>query len=456
MASGVRVVGAPEPGVAARLSAAGLAAYGLLALPVAMAALPLYVHLPKVYGSDLGMPLAIMGAVLLATRLLDALSDPLLGWWSDRGVHRARFIAAGLPLLALGMLGLFHPPAGMQAAPAGQLAAWLAGMLVLVYLGFSMVSISYQAWGAQLSDDTHERTRITATREAFTLVGVLLAAALPSLMGGETLAGMGAFSIGFAALVAICGAVTLLYSPRPLVSQLAAMAAPEAGAPAAAVPGPFEALASALRNPAFVRLLAVFLLSGIAGAIPSTLVLFFIDDVLGQAANAGGFLGLYFLAGAAGMPLWVWLARRIGKAQAWLVSMGVSVAAFCWAFLLGQGDGAAFAVVCAMSGLALGADLALPPSMLADVIDRGRAARLVAAGEGSYFGLWNLVTKANLALAAGIALPVLAWLGYRPGEGGDTAALSLTYCLLPCAFKLAAGVLLWWRPPLEVSMGASR
>ena len=435
---------APEAGTgaSARIPATGLAAYGLLALPVAMAALPLYVHLPKVYGSDLGMPLATMGAVLLATRLLDALSDPLLGWWSDRGAQRTRFIAAGLPLLALGMLGLFHPP-----AQAGSLAAWLAVMLVLVYLGFSMVSISYQAWGAQLSGDTHERTRITATREAFTLLGVLLAAALPSLLGGETLAGMGAFSIGFALLVALCGAVTLGMAPRPVVTKVSS---------ADALPGPFTALASALRNPAFVRLLAVFLLSGIAGAIPSTLVLFFIDDVLGQAANAGGFLGLYFLAGAAGMPLWVWLARRIGKARAWLVSMGVSVAAFCWAYLLGQGDGTAFAVVCAMSGLALGADLALPPSMLADVIDRGRAGRAAAVGEGSYFGLWNLVTKANLALAAGIALPVLAWLGYRPGEGGDTAALSLTYCLLPCAFKLAAGMLLWWRPPLEVSMGESR
>ena len=116
------------------------------------------------------------------------------------------------------------------------------------------------------------------------------------------------------------------------------------------------------------------------------------------------------------MPLWVWLARRIGKERAWLVSMGLSVAAFCWAFLLGQGDAAAFAAVCAMSGLALGADLALPPSILADVIDRGRRGAGALAGEGSYFGLWNLVTKANLALAAGIALPVLA-----PQDDPETA-----------------------------------
>jgi Na+/melibiose symporter-like transporter len=105
-----------------------------------------------------------------------------------------------------------------------------------------------------------------------------------------------------------------------------------------------------------------------------------------------------------------------------------------------------FAIVCLASGLALGADLALPPALLAD-ISEGRQAR---AGAGAYFGWWNLVAKLNLALAAGIALPALALLGYRPGGAEGLLALSLVYCLLPVAFKVVAALLAWrWQYALE-------
>jgi len=408
------------------LGRGALAAYGLLGLPIAMAALPLYVHLPKFYGGDLGMDLALVGVLLLATRLVDAVSDPLLGAWSDRVRDRRVFVLASIPLLALGMLGLFHPPADRALH-----AAWLAALLVVTYLGFSAASISYQAWGAQLSDDVHERTRITAAREVFTLVGVVFAAAAPQFLGGENATGLARFSVMFAVLLVVCAAVTLLAAPRP--------AAP------AAVPEPLaRTLAQPFANRGFRWLLGVFMFSGIAAAIPSTLVLFFIADVIGAADRAGLFLVAYFLAGAAGIPLWVWAAKRIGKRNAWLAGMGLSVAAFMWAWRLGEGDVAAYAVICALSGFALGADLALPPSILADVIEAG--ARDGRRNEGSYFGVWNLVTKANLAIAAGVALPLLSALGYVPGAGGEPRALSLIYCLLPCAFKLGSAALLWASP----------
>jgi Na+/melibiose symporter-like transporter len=126
--------------------------------------------------------------------------------------------------------------------------------------------------------------------------------------------------------------------------------------------------------------------------------------------------------------------------------MVLSVVGFFWAFALGPGDAAAFAAVCSLSGLALGADLALPPSILADVIDhdrRGAGART----QGAYFGLWNLVTKLNLALAAGIALPVLALLGYEPAAATRSVlALGVMYALVPSALKLAAAAALWFAP----------
>jgi len=407
-----------------------LFAYGLFGLPLAMAALPLYVHLPKFYGDDLGMPLALLGAILLLTRLGDAVVDPLLGYFSDRFGSRLAFVAASLPLLAIGIFALFHPPLESARQPL-----WLAAALSVTYLGFSMASIAYQAWGAQLSTDDHERTRITATREFFTLVGVLIAAAAPQLLGGENALGLGRFSAAFAVLIVMCGIVTLSASPRPAPRRSDSTAV-------------WKAVTQPFANRDFRALLAVFVLSGIAAAIPATLVLFYIEDVLHAPGASAVFLVLYFLAGAAGMPVWVWLARRVGKLRAWAASMLLAVGAFVWAYMLGPGDVAAFGAICVLSGMALGADLALPPSILADVIDRDARTRAGAAAEGSYFGLWNLVAKANLAAAAGLALPVLAWLGYQPGAGGSPGALSLVYCVVPSAFKLAAvGALALWRAP---------
>ena len=424
--------------MAERPSTLRLAAYGALGMPLAMAALPIYVHVPKFYADTLGMSLAGIGAILLAARLVDAIQDPFFGWWSDRtrsrGGSRWVFVGAGAPLLAIGMAGLFHPPA---AGSAG-LDWWLIANLVLVYTAFSLVTVSYQAHGAEITDDVAQRTRVTAWREGFALAGVFLAAALPEVLRqslGER-EGFSRFSMFFAPLVLVAAFLAIRGSPPPHASR------PPAGTAA------LGSFVLPLRNAPFRRLLAVFVLNGIAASIPATLVLFFIQDVVRRPDLAPVFLIAYFAAGAAGLPLWVWLARRIGKGRSWLVAMALSIAAFVWAFLLGPGDVGAYLAICVMSGVGLGADLALPPSLLADVIDADDA-RGAGRNEGAYFGLWSLTTKLNLALAAGIALPLLQLFGYAPsGENTPEAlfVLATVYALLPCVLKLLAAVALWASP----------
>jgi Na+/melibiose symporter-like transporter len=416
---------------------ARLAAYGLLGMPLAMAALPIYVHVPKFYADTVGLSLASIGGFLLLTRALDAIQDPLLGWWSDR--RRARpggrwvFIGIGAPLLALGMVGLFNPPRG--GGPL--LAAWLVSSLLLVYGAYSLITVSYQAHGAEMSDDAVERTRITAWREGFALVGVVAAAALPELLSkaAGARAGFAAFSAIFAPLLLLAAAIAIVGAPR-------------AGVRSASQPPALRTLAQPFSNARFRWLLPVFVLNGIAAAIPATLVLFYVEDVLRRADLAALFLIAYFAAGAAGLPLWVRLSRAVGKARAWLCGMALSIAAFLGAFFLGAGDTAAFFLVCGMSGLGLGADLALPPSLLADVIDDD-AARGLGRREGAYFGLWNLATKLNLALAAGVALPLLQGFGYLTGQFNDSTALTAlaaVYALLPCLLKAVAAAVLWASP----------
>lgn len=402
------------PGAAARL------AYGAFALPLAMGALPLYVHLPKFYGESLGVGLAALGALLLLLRLADAIVDPLLGAWSDRGPTRKRLIAAAAPVLALGMLALFMPPVRGDAALLG----WLGVALALVYLAFSLATINHNAWGAELSADPVERTRITATREGIALVGVVAASLAPGLLGGEggEAAGLPRFALAYLFVVAACLAITL--------------SAPGAPRARSAEGSLLAGVGEALRDPAFRRLVAVFVANGIAAAIPATLVLFFIADVLRAEGSQGWLLATYFVAGAAGLPLWTRLSARVGKSVAWGTSMLVAIVAFVGAALLGPGDAVAFAIVCAASGVALGADLALPPSILADVIGRRGTMR----DAGAYFGIWTLATKLNLALAAGIALPLLDALGYVPGtrDAEATRALAIVYAAVPCVLKLGA------------------
>jgi Na+/melibiose symporter-like transporter len=138
------------------------------------------------------------------------------------------------------------------------------------------------------------------------------------------------------------------------------------------------------------------------------------------------------------------LVDRLGLARAWLAGMLLAIVSFVWATLLGPGDVLAYTAVCVASGVALGADLALPGALLTGVIQRaGHAGRL----EGVYFGWWNFATKLNLALAAGIALPLLASFGYSPGarDSGALQALAVAYGVLPCLLKLTAAALLWRR-----------
>ena len=180
------------------------------------------------------------------------------------------------------------------------------------------------------------------------------------------------------------------------------------------------------------------MLNGIASAVPATLVLFFIQDRLQAPQSLEPlFLGSYFLSAALAIPLWLALVKRLGLARSWLTGMALAIAVFAWASQLGAGQTLAFAVVCALSGVALGADLALPGALLAGVIQaNGQSGQ----AEGAYFGWWNFATKLNLALAAGLALPLLGLFGYAPGVRDAAAlnALVVAYCVLPCVLKLAA------------------
>jgi Na+/melibiose symporter-like transporter len=398
--------------------------YGLMGLPLAFVALPLYVMLPNHYARSFGMPLATLGAVLLGARLFDAFIDPLLGRWSDRLFLQSsttvlRWGGVAAWALGAGFALLFFPLVSTSSA----LMVWLVLALAWTYAAFSALSVLHQSWGARLGGDEVQRSRVVAWREGLGLAGVILASISP-------------LALGLPASVALFF-IALLGGWLAWRSAMVPSPAQSVGLVRASLTLPFT-------RPDFRALLAVFMVNGIASAVPATLLLFFVQDRL-QASPGWEplFLGSYFLSAALAIPLWLRLVPRLGLARTWGVGMLLSVAVFVFAASLGVGDSVAFLVVCALSGAALGTDLALPGALLAGTIadsgDRGHA-------EGAYFGWWNFATKLNLALAAGVALPLLAALGYVPGTRDPQAlqTLSLAYCVLPCALKLLAAFLLYF------------
>lgn len=427
--------------------------YGLMGLPLAFVALPLYVILPHHYARSFAVPLAALGAVLLVARLFDAVLDPLIGRWTDRlfaHSHRAVLAAGGAAavVLALGLWGLLFPPAAART-DASTVLVWAGVLMAITCAAYSVASVAHQTWGTRLGGSEAQRSRVSAWREGLALVGVLTAAVLPGTLG------LGATVIAFAVLLALgwwawSGAVVpTVRAPVQGFSLAQEAASRSPGRPkngctpsgGQAQPG-LGAKTSPLRQPRFVRLLAVFVVNGTASAVPATLVLFFVQDRLQAPARIEpAFLATYFLCAALSLPLWVRLVPRIGLARTWLAGMALSVAVFIWAATLGAGDVTAFLVVCALSGIALGTDLALPSALLTGLMD-GLGER--GQREGAYLGWWNFAAKLNLALAAGLALPLLGAFGYTPGARDPQALWTLTvaYCLLPCGLKLLAAGLL--------------
>ena len=402
--------------------------YGLLGLPLAFVALPLYVILPNHYAREFGVPLATLGAILLGARLFDAVIDPFLGRLSDRlFADSARAVlklgALASVVLAIGFALLFFPLVKTPSA----LSAWAAVVLVVTYAAYSALSVSHQSWGAMLGGNESQRSRIVAWREGLGLVGVVLASITPVVLGLPATTALFFIAI-------LVGWLAWTRAPRPV----AAVAVRSVSASA-----PPNMMWVPLQQPAFRALLGVFLLNGIASAVPATLVLFFIQDRL-QAPQSMEplFLGVYFVCAALSIPLWLALVKRVGLARSWWAGMFLAIAVFAWATQLGAGDTTAFLLVCALSGVALGTDLALPGAMLAGVIQNaGQSGR----AEGAYFGWWNFATKLNLALAAGLALPLLGLFGYAPGARDAQAlnALVIAYCVLPCVLKAAAAACLY-------------
>ncbi|WP_249777558.1 MFS transporter [Herbaspirillum robiniae] len=389
--------------------------YGLLGAPLAMAALPLFVQLPAYYANHVGVALAPLGWILFSARLFDMMQDPLLGYWLDRRrtAQKKWMIVAGI-ILACTFAGLWKPPSPSQEG-AGQVLVlcWLALMLIMAYGAHSLISIAYLSWGARLPGGG---LRAVGWREGAGLAGVLLASVIPPyLMANGVSAltqGLSAYCLSFAALLIVCLAM-LIRQPQPISLQAPAQ--------------PWYAILRQLYSNAHLRRLVwPYALNALSMAIPATLALFFIEDQLQASSMAGVFLASYFLAAAGGLPFWILLARKTSLVQSWRYAMALSILGFLGAFFLNADSAPLYFVICIITGVALGADLALPPVLVGRMPGQEEVI-------GITYGLFTMLGKLAMSLAS-LILPVLSACGYESGRGSSSALL-VTYAVVPCFLK---------------------
>jgi len=404
--------------------------YAAPAMPLGMLGLPLLVYLPAFWAGKMGLSLATVGLVLGLVRAMDVLVDPTIGRLSDisksRFGRRKLFIAFAIPVAVIGALGLFFPP-----AHAG--AVWLFVFYALVTWGWTMLSIPFWAWGAELSTDYKERQTITSFREGGTIVGILIAALAPVVLGITSTAG------GAQLLVVM----TISLATPSVLLALAAVPDP----PPRLVANPVSLMAAvrvAAGNRPFRRLILTWFLDGLSNGLPAGLFLLVCSQFLHNDKVHGPLLLVYFAAGVLSVPGWLWVARRIGKHRTWIVSLLITAFAFSFVPLVPRVGIWFFALISLFTGAGLGADFTIPPAIQADVIDLDE----LQSGErraGLFFAASTMAQKAGNFLAIGIALPLLQWAGFSTHGGNgplQIAALLVMYCGVPSLLKLFCALLL--------------
>lgn len=411
-------------------------AYALPALALSVVGIPVYVYLPKFYTDVVGVSASAVGVILLGVRLFDAVTDPLEGFISDRmstpfGRRKPFILGASVPLAAL-IYFLFVPPAMVPES-----GMWWFGLSISgLFLFWTLITVPYEALGAEITSDYDERTALLGMRDGVLLLGTLVAASSPVLI--SRLLDLPSDSDGERAKFFWIG---LIYAPLVVAACLGCVLfVPEkedARRPKSW--NPFREFSTTLGNRPFMILLLSYTISALGSNLPATLILYYVEYVL-QSQKADAFLLLYFVTGIVFLPGWIALSRRVGKKEAWLSSMAVNTGAFVGVFFLGPGDEIWYGLLVFLSGIGLGGVLAIPPSMQADVIDYDESLT-GERREGHYIGVWSVARKLAAALGVGLALFLLGQSGYAPGvEQPPDVVLTLRvlYALVPSLCNIAA------------------
>jgi GPH family glycoside/pentoside/hexuronide:cation symporter len=433
--------------------------YGGLATPLAMIGYPIAIWLIPFYSEVVKIDLVVIANILLLARFTDVITDPILGQLGDSTRtaigRRKPWIILGVPLMMLAIYKLFIP--GTEVT-----IVYFVLWMMMMYLGSTIIGIPYGAWGAEISEDYHQRSRIVSGREGWTLIGLLISALIPlaievsseEMATGESVSRMfqavflfqdfsssgkmrdilAYMGMGIIMLLPIFAAIAIwkVPDPMPKVKKKIPLR---------------EGLKFAAENPLLVRILLIIFLVIAGESFRNTLSLWFVRDIIG-IETIGASYARYFIAGFITIPFWLWLGKTIGKHRAFCITLVGTGSVSFMCFFLEYGDLKAFHVLFLLKGACFGGLQFLPASMLADVVDLD-SLKTGGRRAGTFFALNGMIAKVSSMVAVWAAAVLISAFGFTPGiENSESAVLALRvlYCLGCAAFFLPALYLTWTYP----------
>ena len=418
-------------------------AYGLPALPLASLYFSIYVLIGEFYFKNYGLALSVIGSIFIIIRLFDAFTDPIMGYISDnfplRFGKRKPWVLIGGTVFIFSTWMLFVPI--YKSVDVEYFFFWL----FISAIGWTIAYAPYYAMGAELSMDYLERSKITFCRELFTILGIIFASLLYSISfdfdNKIFKSGIGT-NIG---LFQICIFSSIFFVLSMFLFLISKSNSKEVSYDKNNILNIFEIFISLKKQKLMRKLLLSHFINGLANGLPPALFVFYVNSVLKSPEFTGILLFLYFLGALVGVPLWIFISNKLDKHRVWCYAMVYSCFIFIFVLFLKEYDLIFFAIICILSGLALSADLAIPSSIQADIIDL----EYLKTGKrltGQFFAFWGLVSKAAIAISTGMALILLDIIGFKSDENNGKNilfAVSFIYAGLPIILKMFSIYLMW-------------
>lgn len=384
-----------------RLPNSHVAAYALPEVPIACIVFPSYAILPGFYAQHTQISVVTIGAILIVARIVDAVTDPMVGFLSDittsKWGSRKPWLIAGTLVLMVSVVALYAP-----APTVGP--GYYLGWFVAFYLGYTLIVIPHKAWGTDLAREYVDRSRIATSLAVAFSIGNLAFAAAPFLTAtgsrtydAETLS-LVAWGIALALPVTVLIAVSHVPKgypvPRPKVSF-------------------WDMLRSAARNGPLLSFLSIYVLTGFGQGIFYGLVFLYVSTVTQLGTEFAWFLLADAVVTLVSVPLWYWIIRAIQKHRSWALGLVISAVALAGMWWVPSGEEAfipLLALIC-LRALGSGVIYVAPTALLGDVVDYELFKRKVNRA-ANFHALIALATKLTATVGGGAGLLVIGLAGY--------------------------------------------
>ncbi len=388
--------------------------YSLPSIPLAAAQIAVYIAVPAIYSKIAAVGIGITGLVIMVSRVIDMITDPILGTYLDRLVEKIGWkfwLLIGFPLISIGIFILFNPLNGLE------IISLLLGV-IFVTLGWTFFSITWWGIGIAISNsNSNDRFKVVSFRELLTIPGVIL----------------GLFLIHFSN---ISGEIFLVISIL-FLSPLFIKKIPIPNISNKKGTSYFLNIKNLFKNNSNFKYLCLsYFFIGLSNGVTSILFILFVEFIIGGSPQ--NFLSIYFISAFIGLPFVYMLASKYNKKRIWTSFIILACICFLPVVFLSNNSTTLFMVICIISGFCLSADLIIPSSIQADIIYKEQQKNKNVL-VGKIYSVWSFIQKLSLALSAGVCLPLLGYFGFNPSEANtQLLPLSFAYGIIPIILRIPA------------------